>query len=117
MEQLELDIDAMEKSSWLYGLLAEHHPIEAQYATTLGYRMRVCMEINARALMFMLELRTSQQGHPSYRAVGQEMHRLVCGVDPLIGQAMSYVDYNDYNLERSAAEARLSQKRSLRNTT
>jgi hypothetical protein len=76
--------------------------------------MRVNMTINARALLFMLELRTSQQGHPSYRKVGQEMHRLVCEVDPVIGAAMGYVDYNEYNLERAAAEKRLSQKRTKR---
>lgn len=114
MEQMELYEQAMRLSSQLYGRLLPDHPQAAQYATCLGYRMRVAMTINARALLFMLELRTSQQGHPSYRKVGQEMHRLVCEVDPLIGEAMSYVDYNEYNLERAGAEKRLSEKRAKR---
>lgn len=111
MEQMELYEEAMRRSSELYGRLLPDHQQAAQYATCLGYRMRVTMEINARALLFMLELRTSQQGHPSYRKVGQEMHRLVCEVDPVLGEAMSYVDYNEYNLERAGAEKRLSEKR------
>ncbi len=114
MEQMELYEQAMRLSSRLYDRLLPDHPQAAQYATCLGYRMRVAMTINARALLFMLELRTSQQGHPSYRKVGQEMHRLVCEVDPMIGEAMSYVDYNEYNLERAGAEKRLSEKRAKR---
>lgn len=111
MEQMDLYEQAMSLSGKLYGLLWRDHPQAAQYATCLAYRMRMTMTINARALLFMLELRTSQQGHPSYRKVGQEMHRLVCQADPLIGEAMSYVDYNEYNLERAGAEKRLSEKR------
>ncbi|MDP4038464.1 MAG: FAD-dependent thymidylate synthase [bacterium] len=114
MEQLELYQQAMEKSRSLYELLESDHPEAAQYAVCLAYRMRVSMEINARALMFMLELRTSQQGHPSYRRIGQQMHQLVCEVDPVIGECMSYVDYQEYNLEREAAETRLSIKRAAR---
>ncbi len=114
MEQMELYEEAMRRSSELYVLLLPDHPQAAQYATCLGYRMRMTMEINARALLFMLELRTSQQGHPSYRKVGQDMHRLVCEVDPVLGEAMSYVDYNEYNLERAGAEKRLSEKRMRR---
>lgn len=114
MEQMELYEQAMRLSSELYSRLLPDHPQAAQYATCLGYRMRVTMTINARALLFMLELRTSQQGHPSYRKVGQEMHRLVCEADPVLGEAMSYVDYHEYNLERAGAEKRLSEKRAKR---
>lgn len=111
MEQMELYERAMQLSSRLYRGLLPDHPQAVQYATCLAYRMRVSMTINARALMFMLELRTSQQGHPSYRMVGQQMHRLVCQADPAIGATMSYVDYGEYNLERASAERRLSEKR------
>ena len=65
--------------------------------------------------MFMLELRTSQQGHPSYREVGQLMHQLIQEVDPSIAESMTYVDYNEYSLERAEAEKRLSKKRNLDN--
>ena len=44
---------------------------------SLAYRIRYVMQLNAREAMHLIELRTSPQGHPSYRSVGQEMHRLI----------------------------------------
>ncbi len=43
----------------------------------LAYRVRFVMQLNAREAMHLLELRTTPQGHPAYRQVGQEMHRLI----------------------------------------
>ena len=44
---------------------------------TLGHRMRYLIKLNAREAMHMIELRTSPQGHPSYRQICQEMLRLI----------------------------------------
>ena len=49
----------------------------APYAVAMAYRVRFYMELNAREAMHMIELRTAPQGHPAYRRVGQEMHRLI----------------------------------------
>ena len=87
-------------------LAATHGPEVAQYAVGFAYNLRYTIQINARALMFMLELRTQPQGHPSYRRVCQEMHRLVDGVTPSIAAIMRYVDHRDYELERLHAERR-----------
>ena len=35
------------------------------------------MTMNAREAMHLIELRTGQQGHPTYRRVCQDMHRLI----------------------------------------
>ena len=43
----------------------------------LAYRVRFVMEMNAREATHLLELRSSPQGHPAYRRVAQEMHRLI----------------------------------------
>lgn len=102
---------AMQLSDRLYSALNQFYSQSAQYAVCLAYCMRFNININARALMFMLELRTSQQGHPSYREVGQLMHQLIHEVDPSIAESMTYVDYNEYSLERAEAEKRLSKKR------
>jgi hypothetical protein len=112
MDEVGYYKQAMAISNKAYAMLSERYPGSAQYVVCLAYRMRFMVNINARALMFMLELRTSRQGHPSYREVGQIMHRLVAEVDPDIAASMSYVDYNQYSLERAEAEKRLSQKRS-----
>jgi len=43
----------------------------------LAFRIRYVMQMNAREAMHLIELRSSPQGHPSYRRVAQEMARLV----------------------------------------
>ena len=53
------------------------YPEQAPYAVSMAYRMRYVMQFNAREAMHMLELRSSPQGHPSYRRVALEMHRLI----------------------------------------
>ena len=52
-------------------------PEQASYAVALAYRIRFAMQFNAREAFHMLELRSSPQGHPAYRTVAQEMHRLI----------------------------------------
>ena len=47
------------------------------YAVSLAYRVRFAMQMNAREAMHLLELRTAPSGHPSYRRIAQEMHRLI----------------------------------------
>ena len=42
----------------------------------MGHRVRYLMRMNAREAMHLIELRSSPQGHPSYRRVAQEMHAL-----------------------------------------
>jgi hypothetical protein len=52
-----------------------------------------------------LELRTSPQGHPGYRKICQEMHRLLSEVHPRLGRAMQFVNKSgDPPLTRMEAE-------------
>jgi hypothetical protein len=69
--------EAMERSAALYDALGVDHAEQAGYAVSMAYRMRYSMQFNAREAMHMLELRSSPQGHPSYRRVALEMHRLI----------------------------------------
>ena len=50
------------------------------YAVVMAYRVRFYMDMNAREAMHVIELRTSPQGHPSYRRVCQLMHRAIADV-------------------------------------
>ena len=81
-------------------------PEQAAYAVSLAYRMRYVMQMNAREAMHLLELRSSPQGHPTYRRIAQEMHRLIAeqAGHRAIAAAMRYVDHTTYELERLAAE-------------
>ncbi len=90
----------------LYSILQEAgYPLEAQYATLLGHRMRWKVTYNAREAFHLHELRTSPQGHPGYRKLVLEMHQKLSEIHPLLGEAMKFVNKDeDAELTRLAAE-------------
>jgi thymidylate synthase ThyX len=113
----ELYNATMARSASLYGDLAERFgAARAAYAVSLSYRVRYSLQLNAREAMHLLELRTGPQGHPEYRKVGQQMHRLIAeqAGHRAVAALMSFVDHDDYEvagLERLAGERRAEQRR------
>jgi thymidylate synthase ThyX len=121
-EELPQDIaynyqKALEVSSDAYYRLVEKgFDSEAPYTLCLGYKMRYVLELNAREAMQLIELRSGVEGHPSYRAVAQEMHRLISQKHPMIGQAMQQVDLTqEPRLERLLSEIRTHNKQKANN--
>ncbi|MDA8043644.1 MAG: FAD-dependent thymidylate synthase [Actinomycetota bacterium] len=114
---------AMDRSAALWGALSERfRPAQAAYAVALAFRIRYAMQFNAREAMHLLELRTSPQGHPEYRQVCQQMHRLIAekAGHRTIAAMMSHVDDADYGsvgLERLAGERRAEARRAARAPT
>ena len=109
--------DAMERSAELYDALRTDFPAQASYAVALAYRIRFNMNLNARSAMHMLELRSTPQGHPAYRAVAQQMHTQIAEVagHRAIAEMMKFVDHSsEADLERLEAEKRAEGKRSSR---
>jgi thymidylate synthase ThyX len=103
----------MEQSAVLHGDLAAPFPHEAQYAVALAFQIRFVMEMNAREAMHLVELRSSVQGHPSYRRVAQLMHRAIgeqAGHRSLAA-AMTHVDHGQPELERLESERRSAARR------
>ena len=88
-------------------------PDVAQYAVPFAFRIRFFMQMNAREAFHLIELRTAQGGHPDYRRVCQEMHRLIRDKagHTLLADAMTFVDYEEYELERLETERRAAAKR------
>ncbi len=74
------------------------------------------MQMNAREAMHLIELRTTPQGHPAYRLVGQEMHRLIAeeAGHHAVAEMMSHVDYSEPELERIDGERRAEARRRQR---
>jgi thymidylate synthase ThyX len=105
--------DAMARSAGLYDALVGRFPAQAPYAVSLAYRVRYAIQLNVREAMHMLELRTTPQGHPDYRVVCQEMHRLIAtqAGHPLVAEMMRFVDHGTYDLERLDAERRAEARR------
>ncbi|HEX9312127.1 MAG TPA: FAD-dependent thymidylate synthase, partial [Actinomycetota bacterium] len=85
----------------------------AQYAVSMAYRIRFVMQMNARAAMHMIELRTTPQGHPTYRRVCQRMHRLIRDEagHRAIADAMRFVDLSGGEQGRLEAERRTEARR------
>jgi len=85
----------------------------AQYAVSMAYRIRFVMQMTAREAMHLIELRSSPQGHQTYRRVAQAMHDLIekTADHRAIAGAMTYLDTSDVDLERLEAERRAEAKR------
>jgi thymidylate synthase ThyX len=106
--------EAMARSAALYEELAVDHPAQAAYAVSLAYRVRFQLTLNARSAMHLIELRTTPQGHPAYRAVAQAMHRLIAeeAGHRAVAEMMRFVNHaTDAELERLDAERRAENRR------
>jgi thymidylate synthase ThyX len=103
----------MERSASLHEDLGGEFPAEAAYAVALAYRVRFVLQLNAREAMHLIELRSSPQGHPSYRAVAQLMHRAIAeqAGHRALAAAMRHVDHHGTDLERLDAERRSEARR------
>ena len=86
----------------------------APYAVAMAYRVRFYMDMNAREAMHVIELRTAPQGHPAYRRVCQQMHRLIAerARHTAVAAAMTFADHSEVELERLKAERESEKRRS-----
>ena len=66
----------------------------------------------------MLELRTQAGGHPGYRRVCAEMHRLIAeqAGHRRLAAAMCFVDHEEHGLERLESERRAAARRAAANS-
>jgi len=104
----------MEDSAQTWAKLADAAGRDvAQYAVAMAYRIRFVMQMSAREAMHLIELRSSPQGHPTYRRVAHQMHALIreAAGHTAIADSMAYVDFSDVDLERLEAERRADAKR------
>ena len=104
----------MDDSAALHERLArKYSSAVAQYAVSMAYRIRFYMRMNAREAMHVIELRTSPQGHPSYRRICREMWKSieVKAGHSAIAKAMTFANHSDVELERLASERAIDRKR------
>jgi Predicted alternative thymidylate synthase len=93
-----------------YLKIKEKYPFEAQYLVLHGAYNRFYMKMNLREVVHLCELRSSPQGHPSYRKIAQEIAKAVIKKYPIFKIALPFVDYNDYSLERLSSFKKLAEK-------
>ena len=88
------------------GRRAQAGPDAGQYVTPFACNIRYRIRMNLREAMHLIELRTQPAGHPSYRDVCQQMHRLIERAHPLLGRMLSFTDHSEALLAREQQEAR-----------
>jgi thymidylate synthase ThyX len=104
----------MQRSAETYAAIRDAGlPQVAPYAVPMACRVRFYMEMNAREAMHLIELRTAPQGHPSYRRICQQMHRLIAeqAGHRAIAASMRFVDHGEVELERLEAERAAERRR------
>jgi thymidylate synthase ThyX len=100
-----------ETSAELYDRMhRELGPVLAQYAVLFGYNIRWTMGMNFREAMHMIELRTTPQGHPSYRHVCQKMMKAIQESYPEMAETICFADFKEYYWARGDSEARQRRK-------
>jgi thymidylate synthase ThyX len=95
-----------EKAAALYDRLLPDFPEAASYATLHGSLVRWVMAFNDREASHLIELRTTPQGHPSYRKVCQQIHKAIAARSPWRAAVIKFADHNDYFWSRADSEAR-----------
>lgn len=105
--------ETMQRSADLWSVIHPSMPAQAQYAVCMAYRIRYVMQMNAREAMHLIELRSSPQGHASYRQIAQEMWRQIREVagHKTVAEMMRFVDFSEVDLERLEAERRAERRR------
>jgi len=104
---------ALEKAAEAHKIISADLPREAQYVVPLAYNIRWYFKMTLREVYWLSELRSTPQGHPTYRYVAQEMYKRVKEVHPALAEYMKFVDMNDYELARIGAEMERDQNKHL----
>jgi thymidylate synthase ThyX len=102
--------DAMNQAADVFRIISQKFPKQAQYVVPLAFRMRWYFTMSLREVLYLIELRSIQQGHPDYRKIVQQMFKLVKEVHPVFAEGMKFVDLNEYELERIESEKKIDKK-------
>lgn len=100
---------AYAKAEKVYEKLLKISPEVAQYAVPFGYLQHWYMNMTAREIYWIVELRTGPQGRPHYREICQQIAKLAQDTDPALFQ-MLLTDWNDYSLSRRESEKKIDKK-------
>lgn len=84
-------------------------PYVAQYAVPFGYLQHWYVNLTAREIYWIVELRTGPQGRPHYRQICQDIAKNAIKATPLLFQSLM-TDWNDYSLARRESEKKIDKK-------
>ena len=93
-----------------YKKIKKAFPIEAQYLVIHAAYTRFAIKLNLREAAHLCELRSSPQGHPSYREIAQKIAQEITKKYPVMKKILKFVDYQKYHLERLTAFQKILKK-------
>ena len=102
---------AMNRAKALYEKISKELPEEAQYVVPMAFNIRWYFKVNLRALQWLTELRSTPQGHPTYRLIAQKMAHEVIKKFPEFERFLGFVDFEGYHLGRLDQEVKTEKKK------
>jgi thymidylate synthase ThyX len=108
-EVLDKYILIMEKAKELYEKVAKEDSYSAQYLIPLAFRKRVLFTMSLREAFYFIKLRSTPQGHISYRTIARAMYDLIKKKYPLVSRYF-ICDLSDDELGRLKQETQFEQK-------
>ncbi|MBD3163687.1 FAD-dependent thymidylate synthase [Candidatus Woesearchaeota archaeon] len=77
-------VECMKSAKNTYRIIHEKFPNEAQYVLPMAFKKRVLFKANYRELYHFIKLRSSKQGHESYRKIAKGMYIELEKVHPFL---------------------------------
>lgn len=104
----EYDI-VMQKCAKLFEKVYKDYPLFAQYLVPLGFKKRFLFTANLREMYHLIKLRTTPQGHFSYRNIARNMYDILKKSFPF---AAKYIvcSMTDEELGRLKSELKIQEK-------
>lgn len=107
----ELYHEVFKVSKQLFDQLAPFGKYVQQYAVLFGNKIDWDWMLNLREAMHIIEIRTTPQGHPSYRKLCQEMYAQIEAVHPRLAKTIAFLnDAPAPELTRLASERTIQKK-------
>jgi len=78
--------ECMSRAKQAYEKIRLKNPKEAQYIIPMAYKKRFLITMNLRELFHFIKLRSSKQGHESYRKIAQQMYLIIKEKHPLLAK-------------------------------
>lgn len=100
---------ALENADEIYQKMFKLSPDIAQYSVPFAYLQHWYMNLTAREIYWICELRTGPQGRPHYREIAQQIASGAKARDPSVFQSIM-VDRNDYRLSRRESEKNIERR-------
>lgn len=84
-------------------------PFESEYLIPMAYLMRERLDLNLRELAYIIELRSTPAGHPSYRFIAHELYRQLQKIHPHFADLIN-CDFRQVELERLYSENKIDER-------